>query len=284
MKKVTGPWAGAFAERARPWANQMAARFGHPVYLVGSAIDAEERPRDVDVVVILPNEEFEARYGHTPYDFIRAAIEPGLEEYRALWNRDMAKLSSNASRELDCNIDLKVQSETEASAHRFRSHRVRLDTVDAESGHETVREERYRLRHREHRTFLMAPTGEVCAVKGGEDILIPMPAESARVRTLEGIISRALDVLANEQLSYRDAILAAENILGEVGSDDLRRRGDNRGPFFYTRCEHCDWEGSTRYTFAQYNIDGDADIICPSCDKPFVANEISRSEVLGAEE
>jgi hypothetical protein len=44
------------------WANQIAARFNAPVYLVGSSLH-EPKPRDTDVVVILPDKIFYTRYG-----------------------------------------------------------------------------------------------------------------------------------------------------------------------------------------------------------------------------
>lgn len=55
--------------------------------------------------------------------------------------------------------------------------------------------------------------------------------------------------------------------------------GDNTGkmkirhPYFYTRCEHCNWHGSTEVC-GEINYGDDADVTCPSCHRIFVADEV----------
>lgn len=49
----------------REWAQEVAHAEGYPVYLVGSALNSL-CPRDLDVSVIMPVADFEARYGPIP--------------------------------------------------------------------------------------------------------------------------------------------------------------------------------------------------------------------------
>ncbi|MDP4163369.1 MAG: hypothetical protein Q8898_09725 [Bacillota bacterium] len=51
----------------RKWAEKLANETGFPVYLVGSVLE-KETPRDFDVSVIMPFEEYERRYGKWPDD------------------------------------------------------------------------------------------------------------------------------------------------------------------------------------------------------------------------
>lgn len=108
----------------RGWANQMAARYGHPVYLVGSAL-VEDNPRDVDLAVVLPDEEFKNRFGGTYNEAMR--LGPTPEGPQPRWCAEVAKLSRQACRyHPGANIDFKVQDETGAP----KADRLRLDTVD----------------------------------------------------------------------------------------------------------------------------------------------------------
>jgi hypothetical protein len=44
-------------------------------------------------------------------------------------------------------------------------------------------------------------------------------------------------------------------------------------PYFLTRCEHCGWEGSSGQCSLARNWD-DADVVCPSCDRIFLCDEV----------
>jgi hypothetical protein len=48
--------------RLREWAKQAAQEIGHPIYLVGSVL-TKEVPRDFDVVITIPADEYEQKYG-----------------------------------------------------------------------------------------------------------------------------------------------------------------------------------------------------------------------------
>lgn len=115
------------AQYLRGWANQIAARFGHPIYLVGSAL-TEDRPRDVDIVCVLPDDEFRNRYGGDYVEVTRLGPVPdGSPQHR--WCADVGKLSRQACRyHPTANVDFKVQDESGAP----KAERLRIDTVDLE--------------------------------------------------------------------------------------------------------------------------------------------------------
>ena len=108
----------------RGWANQIAARFGAPVYLIGSSL-TEDHPRDVDIVVILQDIDFNARYGS---DWDWQTMLPDWSEGALRWAADCAKLAQRVARAYNINVDFKVQPETFAR-HRENKPRLRLDRV-----------------------------------------------------------------------------------------------------------------------------------------------------------
>jgi predicted RNA-binding Zn-ribbon protein involved in translation (DUF1610 family) len=46
-----------------------------------------------------------------------------------------------------------------------------------------------------------------------------------------------------------------------------------RKPYFYTRCEHCGWAGSSEQVGLCRYWD-DADCVCPSCGEIFLCEEV----------
>jgi len=128
------PLAAAWwlAQVLRPWANQMAARFNAPVYLVGSAL-TEEHPRDVDVRIVLPDEAFLQRYGCS-WEHVRL-IGPSGTQHEAYpdvcryW-RDVAKLGAWASKHHSRGLNFDLQVEGSSWAEQFAGlPRIRLDDV-----------------------------------------------------------------------------------------------------------------------------------------------------------
>ena len=107
----------------RPWANQVAQRYGHPVYLVGSAIEQGQDARDIDVVCVLPHREFVARFGHNAYD-----LTTKWSSHMEKLGTELGKLSAYASGLLRLNIDLKVQGTAEAFRFKGRPM-VRIDSL-----------------------------------------------------------------------------------------------------------------------------------------------------------
>lgn len=110
------------------WANQMYARFGHPVYLVGSCLRSEAKPRDIDVSIIIPDDEFRGRYGD-PEQWEFDTWEPEWREARQRWALDMGKLASYVSRHYHVNIDLKVIPQSYADKFFSGKERFRIDTI-----------------------------------------------------------------------------------------------------------------------------------------------------------
>jgi len=48
--------------KLREWANVASQEIGYPIYLVGSTLH-KEVPRDFDIVVEIPQKEFEEKFG-----------------------------------------------------------------------------------------------------------------------------------------------------------------------------------------------------------------------------
>ena len=53
--------------KLREWAKVAAQEIGYPIYLVGSVLH-KEVPRDFDVVVVIPEKEFEDKFGQLDED------------------------------------------------------------------------------------------------------------------------------------------------------------------------------------------------------------------------
>ncbi len=119
------PAATWLKDYLRGWANQIVARYGHPVYLVGSAL-AEQETRDVDVVCILPDDEFRNRFGGSYTETTRLGPVPdGGPQSR--WCAEVAKFARQGCRyHPGANIDFKVQDMSGAP----NAERLRIDTVD----------------------------------------------------------------------------------------------------------------------------------------------------------
>jgi hypothetical protein len=127
-------WTGAatwIGPLLHGWANQIAARFNQPVYLVGSAL-VEEKPRDTDVVVILTDEEFLARYGMSGLATQKIG-DHADDRDRRYW-QDVAKLSAWCNRHHgngSLNVDFKVQDESQVKARHYSpDFRLRLDSLE----------------------------------------------------------------------------------------------------------------------------------------------------------
>lgn len=114
-------------EKLRPWANLVSARFGAPVYLVGSAL-REKWPRDIDVRVILPADDYVARYGswldRKDVSLVRWPI--GARR----WAADCGKQNRYVAKVHGLNVDFQIHHEQEAEKEEANP-RVRLDEVEA---------------------------------------------------------------------------------------------------------------------------------------------------------
>lgn len=124
-----------FVLRAWNHANGLSARyFGCPVYLVGGAL-RDDDPRDIDLVVEVPDELFVCLYGDHPrqtgainreldaWEMSRCDANPAPIWRR--WARDCAKQSRTLTLSVGRAVDFKVQPQRSFDAHT--DPRVRLD-------------------------------------------------------------------------------------------------------------------------------------------------------------
>jgi hypothetical protein len=108
------------------WANSIRAFYGHPIYLVGSQLTEKENPRDIDIVCIIPNNEFELRYG----SLNKWCDESGTGVYtevRWSWADDCLKRSLSGMQETGYSIDFKIQAKTIALGYEDKP-KLKLDT------------------------------------------------------------------------------------------------------------------------------------------------------------
>jgi len=113
------------------FANTLVARYGHPVYLVGSALDTDDpySCRDIDIVVVLPDEEFFNRFGaHWTYT---QTIQDAGSAPAHRWTKECGKLARSSACTFNrLNIDFKVQSQEWVNARHKNRPRLRLDRID----------------------------------------------------------------------------------------------------------------------------------------------------------
>ena len=109
------------------FANQLYCRYNAPVYLVGSSL-YEENPRDVDIVVEIPDKQFEHRYG----SIVRWEALWGGDwgEGKQKWAMDVAKLSSVATNYIKENIDFKVYPISFCEEVFKGKPKERIDTIE----------------------------------------------------------------------------------------------------------------------------------------------------------
>lgn len=107
------------------WANAIRGFYGHPVYLVGSQITGADNPRDVDVICVLPDDEFEMRYGS-----VQQWIEEGESgmwtDVRWNWSDDCIKKWKHGVRETKLNLDFKVQPHLNLLSHNSNRRRTHI--------------------------------------------------------------------------------------------------------------------------------------------------------------
>ena len=119
-----------WATKLTEWANSTAARYGHPVHLVGSSLFATDvsKTRDVDVVCVISDDEFKNRFGAWAKCF---NLVHARETESTRWHREMAKEARFATNALPgINIDFKVQCPAWLAAYDHdRKPWARLDAL-----------------------------------------------------------------------------------------------------------------------------------------------------------
>lgn len=102
-------------------------RYGAPVYLVGSALlDCNARPRDWDVRINLPDDDFTRMFGS-----VAAWEEQGntglWTDVRHHWSQECVKGSKEFYYRTGLNVDFQVYPETYALGVYRKRPRLRLD-------------------------------------------------------------------------------------------------------------------------------------------------------------
>ena len=124
------PWC---VERVQIQANSLSARYyGCPVYLVGGALTSRN-PRDVDLVIPIPNDLFVAMYGqpgdtNNPANVIERDFLGGFYLATPIWRRwarDCAKQGRLLTMQCERAVDFKTQPECQFD--RYDKPRIRLD-------------------------------------------------------------------------------------------------------------------------------------------------------------
>lgn len=126
----------SFVLRAWAQASNLSARyFGCPVYLVGGAL-RDEDPRDVDLVVAIPDDLFVNSYGENPWQV--GAVQRELDAWETSkgdanpapiwrrWARDCAKHSRLLTLSTGRAVDFKTQPVRAFDAYATKP-RIRLD-------------------------------------------------------------------------------------------------------------------------------------------------------------
>lgn len=82
------------------WARHLAARYGVPIQLCGSVL-CSPTPRDCDVRIVLPDHEFELRYGQTPDEYVKNGPSQ-------VWIDELAKFNRGMVRHVRMPMDVQV--------------------------------------------------------------------------------------------------------------------------------------------------------------------------------
>jgi hypothetical protein len=114
------------------WANAIRGFYGGPVYLVGSQITGSDKPRDVDVICVISDDDFAMRYGNVQ-QFIEEGENGLWTEVRWAWSDDCIKKWRHGVKATGLNLDFKVQPQTQFDGYKNIHERFppyKLDTRD----------------------------------------------------------------------------------------------------------------------------------------------------------
>ena len=112
------------------FANKTRGLYGFPIYLVGSALSgSNSNPRDWDIRLILPNDEFDRHFGdHNKWMWEGTSGQ--WTEIRWKWSDACVKLSKQGYYECRLNIDFQIYPEEYADTVYPESSfpRMQIDT------------------------------------------------------------------------------------------------------------------------------------------------------------
>ena len=119
----------------RRFANAQRGLYGQPVYLCGSALlDGNAHPRDWDIRIVLPDDQFALRYGngrnaeYVVGRWVGEALDGAWTAIRWRWSDDCVKHSLQGCRDTGLNIDFQVYPASHAKALYKSKPKIRLDT------------------------------------------------------------------------------------------------------------------------------------------------------------
>ncbi len=112
-------------KRLCQWVNQLCGFYASQAYLVGSSI---LRPdfRDVDVVFVIEDADFEMRYGNM-YQLWNERVNEPMSDVSWRYYKDRIKRIRDGYRTTKLDIDVKVQCETEFLGY-CHMPKIRIDT------------------------------------------------------------------------------------------------------------------------------------------------------------
>lgn len=127
--------------RLRAWADGIAGFYGAPVYLVGSALqDHNEHPRDWDIRVEMPDDDFSARFGSVEA-WTTEAVTGQWGECRWRWSAECVKRTRDAWRWAMVNVDFQIYPLTHAERAYGKMPKLRLDSMPGHARAEAGKEE-----------------------------------------------------------------------------------------------------------------------------------------------
>lgn len=114
------------------FANEMAGFYQSPVYLCGSALKKSD-PRDIDIRIQLDDDDFKARYGGTPAQWIEEGHTGAWTRVRWRWSSDCTKRTKHAwlLTSNSVNVDFQVYPMAYCLMRFANEPRVRLDEMTA---------------------------------------------------------------------------------------------------------------------------------------------------------
>ncbi|WP_221039213.1 hypothetical protein [Gelria sp. Kuro-4] len=97
-------------------ARTLARKYSCPIYLVGSALNTDT-PRDVDILAIMPDDEFAKRYGSVK-EWVQQGETGDWGEARWRWSRECTRQTKQLWRVTDMKIDFQIQPESYANSYK----------------------------------------------------------------------------------------------------------------------------------------------------------------------
>lgn len=113
--------------RITRWTNMIAGYYGYPVYIVGSTL-TKENPRDLDLVCIIPDYDFELRYDCKLREWINGFIMGSYSDEHWRWANECLKRSINGMKWTRKLTDFKVYPKSYDEEYMDHLPKLRTDS------------------------------------------------------------------------------------------------------------------------------------------------------------